>query len=55
MSLRQNIPGRRPDGVDMGRPDGQLCDERPDGYSLTRNFQICNARVRTMVGSHPDG
>jgi hypothetical protein len=30
-------------------------DEHPDGYSSTRNFHICNARVRTMTGSRPDG
>jgi hypothetical protein len=30
-------------------------DERPDGYSSTRNFHISNARVRTMIGSRPDG
>jgi hypothetical protein len=30
-------------------------DERPDGYSSTRNFHIYNARVRTMIGSRPDG
>jgi hypothetical protein len=30
-------------------------DERPDGYSSTRNFHICNPRVRTMIGSRPDG
>jgi hypothetical protein len=30
-------------------------DERPDGYSSTRNFHIGNARVRTMIGSRPDG
>jgi hypothetical protein len=88
--------------VDMGRPDGQLCDkiflkiswsnlsclrdssgwdctssgrshvrckqfpykashvqtmgdERPDGWSSTRNFHIWCARVRTMIGSRPDG
>jgi len=29
-------------------------DERLDGYSSTRNFHICNARVRTMIGSRPD-
>jgi hypothetical protein len=27
MSFRQNIPGRRPDGMDMGRSDGQLGDK----------------------------
>jgi hypothetical protein len=27
----------------------------PDGYSSTLNFHIGNARVRTMMGSHPDG
>jgi hypothetical protein len=26
MSVRQNIPGHRPDGG-HGRPDGQLCDK----------------------------
>jgi hypothetical protein len=30
-------------------------DERPDGYSSTRNFHICNTRVRTIIGSRPDG
>jgi hypothetical protein len=30
-------------------------DERPDGYSSTRNFHIGNAHVRTMIGSRPDG
>jgi len=30
-------------------------DERPHGYSSTRNFHIGNARVRTMIGSRPDG
>jgi len=30
-------------------------DEHPDGYSSTHNFNICNARVRTMIGSRPDG
>jgi hypothetical protein len=30
-------------------------DERPDGWTSTRNFHICYARVRTMVRSHPDG
>jgi len=30
-------------------------DERPDGWTWTRNFHICNARVRTMIGSRPDG
>jgi hypothetical protein len=30
-------------------------DERPDGYSSTRNFHICNARIRTMIGSRSDG
>jgi hypothetical protein len=30
-------------------------DERPDGYSSTRNFHICNARVRTIIDSRPDG
>jgi len=30
-------------------------DERPDGYSSTRNFHINNACVRTMIGSRPDG
>jgi len=30
-------------------------DERPDGYSSTHNFHIGNARVRTMIGSRPDG
>jgi hypothetical protein len=30
-------------------------DERPDGYSSTRNFHIGNARVRTMIGSRLDG
>jgi hypothetical protein len=30
-------------------------DERPNGYSSTRNFHICNARVRTMSSSRPDG
>jgi len=30
-------------------------DERPDGYSWTHNFHICNARVQTMIGSRPDG
>jgi hypothetical protein len=30
-------------------------DERPDGYSSTRNFHIGNTHVRTMIGSHPDG
>jgi len=30
-------------------------DERPNGYSSTRNFHICNASVRTMIGSCPDG
>jgi hypothetical protein len=30
-------------------------DERPEDYSSTRNFHICNARVRTMIGSRPNG
>jgi hypothetical protein len=30
-------------------------DERPDGYSSTRNFHIGNARVWTMIGNRPDG
>jgi hypothetical protein len=30
-------------------------DERLDGYNSTRNFLICNARVRTMIGSRLDG
>jgi hypothetical protein len=30
-------------------------DARPDGYSSTRNFHICNARVWTIIGSRPDG
>jgi hypothetical protein len=30
-------------------------DERPDGYSSTRNFHICNARVWTIIGSRSDG
>jgi len=30
-------------------------DERPDGYSSTLNFHICNAYVWTMIGSRPDG
>jgi hypothetical protein len=30
-------------------------DERPDGYSSTRNFHVSNVRVRTMIGSRPDG
>jgi hypothetical protein len=30
-------------------------DEHPDGYSSTRNFHICNAHVRTMIGCRPDG
>jgi hypothetical protein len=30
-------------------------DERPDDYSSTRNFDIVNARIRTMIGSRPDG
>jgi hypothetical protein len=30
-------------------------DERSDGYSSTCNFHICNARVRTFIGSCPDG
>jgi hypothetical protein len=30
-------------------------DEFPDGWTLTRNFYISYARVRTMRGSHPDG
>jgi len=29
-------------------------DERPDGYSSTRNFHICNARVQTIIDSRPD-
>jgi hypothetical protein len=30
-------------------------DERPDGWTSTRNFHICYARVWTMRGSPPDG
>jgi hypothetical protein len=30
-------------------------DKRPDGWTSTRNFHICYARVRTMRGSRPDG
>jgi hypothetical protein len=30
-------------------------DDGPDGYSSTPNFHICNARVRTIIGSRPDG
>jgi hypothetical protein len=30
-------------------------EERLDGNSSTRNFHICNARVRTMKGRRPDG
>jgi hypothetical protein len=30
-------------------------DERPDGYSSTCNFHICNVRVWTKIGSRPDG
>jgi len=30
-------------------------DERPDGWTSTRNFHICYARVRTMIGSLPGG
>jgi hypothetical protein len=30
-------------------------DERPDDYSSTHNFYICNARIRTMIGSRLDG
>jgi len=30
-------------------------DERPDGWTSTRNFHICYARIRTMRGSRPDG
>jgi hypothetical protein len=29
-------------------------DERLDSYSSTRNFHICNARVRTTAVRHPD-
>jgi hypothetical protein len=30
-------------------------DERPDGYSSTRNFHICNVGVRTIVDSRSNG
>jgi hypothetical protein len=30
-------------------------DERPDGWTSTRNFRICYARVRTIRGSRPNG
>jgi hypothetical protein len=30
-------------------------DERQDAWTSTRNFQICYAHVRTMIGSRPDG
>jgi hypothetical protein len=30
-------------------------DEHPNGWSSTRNFHICYASVRTMIGSRPDG
>jgi len=69
MSVRQNIPGHLPNGGH--RPNGRtfaasnflirhssvrtMGDERPDGYSSTRDFHICNARVRTMIGSRSDG
>jgi hypothetical protein len=29
-------------------------DERPDGWTSTRNFHICYARVQIMIGSCPD-
>jgi hypothetical protein len=30
-------------------------DERPDGYSITRNFYIVNVHIRTIIGSRTDG
>jgi len=62
--------------VNLGRPDGQLCDRIfrefrwksflfesrvrtgdtvVNGWTSTRNFHICYARFRTMIGSRSDG